>query len=125
MPAKRPSLARVEPLGPDEVYVFECTRVCSISIDSPETCPFLKDILKSISKGKEKDRVIAFRDLSSALEKLDDGKGVRVAIYLLENGVLPPLLAGLDKAARGDWILLQPDPIQPKTMQISIKLLST
>jgi hypothetical protein len=98
-------------------YVFECTRVCSISIDSPEACPFLKDILKSISKGKEKERVIAFRDLSSALEKHNDGKGVRIAIYLLENGVLPPLLAGLDKAARGDWILLQPDPIKPMTMQ--------
>lgn len=103
-------------LGDGTDSVPQTSRVPSINFKQPEACPFLKEILRTCASGTAHERLCAVQDLTKALpdpEIGSNGEAVGVVVHLLENGLLPVIIGGLERASRGDWVDQERDPEDP------------
>lgn len=83
----------------------------SVNFKEPEACPFLKYVLRASLFGSSQERLLALKELGTALPdplqllgRVDHAVGA--AIFLLENGFLPVVVSGLEEAAQGDWVVV-------------------
>lgn len=101
--------------------VFGTGRTRRIQFEEPETCPFLKDILRTTASGTPQEKLYALRDLLDAFPEpslWEASKAVAAAVYVLENGVLPLIVVGLEQAERGKWLEVASDPEKPLAVQV-------